>query len=88
MAESDDNTLRDSEVALMDAIKTLIEILIAKKITTPAAIAGLFDRQSKEYPKDAMPKAIFVMESLRDFTQDPRRKQAHDLLDNPTAGSA
>jgi hypothetical protein len=87
MVEDDENTLRDSEVALMDAIKTVIEVFIAKKVTTADALAELFDRRSKAYP-DTMPKAVFVMETLRDFARDPARKSAHDLLQNPTAGSA
>jgi hypothetical protein len=87
MSESDDDTLRDSEVALMDAIKTVIEVFIAKRITTAEAIAGLFDRQSKFYPPE-MPKAVFVMESLRDFAKSPERKQTRDFLEKPAEGSA
>jgi hypothetical protein len=88
MQESDETHLRDSEVALMDAIKTVVEVFIAKKITTADALAGLFDRQSKTYPQDAMPKAVFVMEALRDFANDPERKKARDLLQSSAAGSA
>jgi hypothetical protein len=89
--DDDENTLRDSEVALMDAIKTLCEVFIAKKITTPEALGELFARQSASYP-EAMPKAVFVMDSLRAFALDPARKEARRALERflqePPAGSA
>lgn len=92
MAESDENTLRNSEVALMDAIKTVLEIIIAKNISAPSTLAQIFQMQSKSYPKELMPKAAFVMESLRDFVSDPERKsqreKAERLSQEPPSRSA
>ena len=92
MAESDENTLRDSEVALMDAIKTVLEIVIAKKISAPSTLAQIFQLQSQSYPKELMPKAVFVMELLRDFVKDPvrqaEREKAERLQQEPPSGSA
>jgi hypothetical protein len=92
MAENDENTLCDSEVALMDAIKTVLEIIIAKKISAPSTLAQIFQLQSKSYPKEQMPKAVFVMESLRDFVNDPerqaQRERAERLSREPPSGSA
>jgi hypothetical protein len=92
MAENDENTLCDSEVALMDATKTVLEIIIAKKISAPSTLAQIFQLQSKSYPKEQMPKAVFVMESLRDFVNDPerqaQRERAERLSREPPSGSA
>jgi hypothetical protein len=91
-SESDDDTLRDSEVALMDAIKTVFEVLIAKGISTPDTLASILSKQSEAYPQTEMPKAVFVMESLRDFVNDPKRKelreQLRQMLQTPPKGSA
>lgn len=87
MIESNDKCLRDSEIALADAIKTIVEVLISKEITTAAALAGLFERQRKQYPIE-MPLAIFVMKSLHDFAADPDRAKVHEFLRSPPRGSA
>jgi hypothetical protein len=92
MVESDENTLRDSELALMDAIKTVLEIIIARKISAPSTLAQIFQIQSNSYPRELMPKAVFVMESLRDFVSDPvrqaEREKAERLSQDPPLGSA
>jgi hypothetical protein len=92
MTERDDNTLRDSEVALMDAIKTVLEIIIAKKISAPATLAQIFQLQRNSYPEALMPKAVFVMESLREFVNDPvrqaEREKAERLRQEQPSGSA
>jgi hypothetical protein len=92
MIESDDDTLRDSEVALMDAIKTVLEVIIAKGISVPDTLASMFSQQSASYPQAEMPKAVFVMDSLRDFVLDPKRKELREqlrlTLQVPPKGSA
>jgi hypothetical protein len=89
---SDDNTLRDSEVALMDAIKTVFEVIIAKGISSPDTLASILSKQSESYPQATMPRAVFVMDSLRDFVNDPQRKelreQLRQMLQTPPKGSA
>src|ERR1035437_1291885 len=80
VTESDDDTLRDSEVALMDAIKTVLEVIIAKGISKPETLGSIFSKQSEDYPQTEMPKAVFVMNSLRDFVSDPKRKAFREQL--------
>jgi hypothetical protein len=84
----DDDFLRDSEIALMDAIKTIFEILIAKKVTTPEAIDKMLETQSKTYEGGNMDRALFVMGELRRVATDPQRSQLRDFLSIPSEGSA
>jgi hypothetical protein len=73
-------TMSDYEVALMDALKTVFEIIVAKKVTTPQAIAGLLGGQREIYEQTGvMPGAVFVMKSLIDFVADPARVEARKL---------
>ena len=76
----------------MDAIKTVLEIIIAKKISAPSTLAQIFQIQSRSYQKEQMPKAVFVMKSLRDFVNDPERQaqraKAERLSQEPPSGSA
>jgi hypothetical protein len=59
--ERDDGYLRDSEIAL-NAIKTIFEILIAKKLTTPATIDRMLASQSKAYEGGEMDPGIICDE--------------------------
>ncbi|SRR6266567_7221175 len=90
--EREGDCLRDSEVALMDAIKMILEVIVAKGITMPKALEGLLGGQCQSYPQEEMPRAIFVMESLRRFVSDPtraeHRDQARRIRDELPAGSA
>jgi hypothetical protein len=86
--EQDDGYLRDSEIALMDALKTVFEILVAKKITTPEAIDKMLENQSKNYEGGEMDRALFVMSELRRVVADPERSRLRDLLERPNEGSA
>jgi hypothetical protein len=88
MNESDDNNLRDSEVALMDAIKTILEILMTAGVK-PEQIDKLLASQT--YPQ-VMPRATFVIDSLRKFVRDlgreEHREQVRRIREEPPAGSA
>jgi hypothetical protein len=84
----DDGFLRDSEIALMDAIKTIFEILIAKKVTTPEAIDKMLETQSRAYEGCNMDRALFVVGELRRAVTDPQRSQLRDFLSKPNEGSA
>ena len=86
--EQDDGFLRDSEIALMDAIKTIFEILIAKKITTPEVVDKMLENQRDAYEGGDMNRALFVMAELRRVVTDPKRSQLRDLLEKPNKGSA
>jgi hypothetical protein len=92
MAERDDGMLRDSEVALMDSIKLLLEILIAKGISKPEVLERAFAHQGSQYPPADMPRAIFVTQCLREFLRDSTaqapRGQMRSLAEKPPAGSA
>jgi hypothetical protein len=85
----DDAKLRDSEIALMDALKTVFEVLVAKQVTPIEAIAGMLRRQREVYHEEPpMPGALFVMDSLLEFLTDPRRAEARKLERDPPQGSA
>jgi hypothetical protein len=86
--ESDDDTLRDSEVALMDTLKAVFEIIVAKRILSPKVIDEMLVRQSAQYDPAAMPRAIFVVDELRRCVTDPARAQARQFLDRPPEGQA
>jgi hypothetical protein len=85
MAE-DDGMLRDSEIALMDTLKLLIEVIIAKGLSKPETIDEALRRQMIQYPADAMPRAVYVVECLRATLMDPDRKQLRELLARPPEG--
>jgi hypothetical protein len=84
----DEDCLRDSEVALMDAIKTILEIIVAKKILPLKVLDEALANQSAQYPADTMPRAIFVFDDLRRVLNDPQRARLRSLFDSPPAGSA
>src|SRR5258705_1539303 len=69
--EQDNGFLRDSEIALMDAIKTIFEILIAKKITTPEVIDKMLENQSRTYEGGDMDRALFLLNDHRRVTTYP-----------------
>ena len=91
MTENDDGYLRDSEIALMDAIKTAFELMMTAGVT-PAQIDKLLASQSVQYPPAEMPRAIAVIEALRAFVRDPdrskHRAQVRRIREEPPAGSA
>ena len=91
MEQSDDGYLRDLEIALMDAIRTIFEIMVAKKIAAPEVIDKMLAAQSGAYPLETMSKAIFVMDTIRKLLTDPQRagrEKIWKLLEEPPAGSA
>jgi hypothetical protein len=83
-----DYTLRDSEIALMDAIKTVFEVLVAKRILPPEVLGEILSRQRDRYAADGMHQAVFVMEELHGFVTNPERLQARRFHDEPPAGTA
>jgi hypothetical protein len=89
--ESDDGKLRDSEIALMDALKTAFEVMLSAGVK-PAVIDKLLASQQEQYPQDAMPRAVYVMSALRVFVNDSdrskHREQVRRILTDPSAGSA
>lgn len=85
---SSDDTMSDFEVALMDALRTAFEVLIAKGIIPAEVLAEMLRRQRESYPREQMPGAVFVMDMLLDSITDPARAEARRLAGLPPEGSA
>jgi len=88
--EPDDGNLRDSDIALMDAVKTVFELLLTAGVK-PAQIDKLLASSQQQYPAHLMPRAVAVMDMLREFVNDDsrsaHREQVGRILDEPAAGS-
>jgi hypothetical protein len=91
MTENDDGNLRDSEVALMDALKTTFDLMMYAGVK-PAQIDKLLASQVVQYSSEQMPRAIWVIEQLRAFVLDSARAEYREhrrrILEEPPAGSA
>jgi hypothetical protein len=85
---TEDHTMSDFEVALMDSIKTVMEILVAKQIIPAAALAKMLEKQRDIYPKEEMAGAWFVMDELRRVVNDPERTRLREFLEKPSEGTA
>ena len=90
---SEENSkLRDSEIALMDAIRTILEIIVSKGILAPEIIDKMLAHQSQVYPEETMPRAVFVMNMIRQALKDPARAELREqhrrIRQEPPAGSA
>ena len=83
----DDGKLRDSEVALMDTLKLVFEIVIAKGISGPETLSEALSRQARVYSPAAMPRACWIVEQLQTSMNDPHRKALRELLARPVEGS-
>jgi hypothetical protein len=88
VSKTDDHTMRDFEVALMDALRTICEVLVAKQIVPVDTLAEMFRRQRESYPKEEMAGAVFVMNKIVDTLTDPARTSARKLVNDPAEGSA
>jgi hypothetical protein len=88
MSKDDDDSLRDSEVALMNAIMTILEIIIAKGILPAKVLDEALAAQSAQYPAEHMPRAIFIFDELRPVVSDSARAQLRQFVEKPPAGSA
>lgn len=88
----DDTELRDSEIALMDAIKSLMEIMLTAGIAQPKTFDKLFTNQRDGYLQKHMPAAAAIMEMLRHFAVNPDRQAYRELSrmvrNEPPQGSA
>ncbi len=90
--ENSGGNLRDSEIALMDAIKTIAEIIMTAGIAKPAIFDRMFAAQRDGYLAKQMPNAAGVVETLRLFCVDPsreaHRQQLNQILGSPPQGEA
>ena len=72
MAQSEDDKMSDYEVALLDAIRTIFEILIGKGIIPGQEAAEMLRRKREMYQQDPpMPRAISVMHMIAEGLTDP-----------------
>lgn len=82
--------LRDSEVALMGALKVTFEILLVAGVT-PTQIDTLLSSLPAAHSRE-MPRGAYVIEQLRLFVQDlaraAHRQQVRRVQEEPPAGSA
>jgi len=74
------NQLRDPEIALMDAIKTVMEIIMTAGIAGPSVFDKMFSHQRNAYLQKRMGEAAGVMELLRKFASDPTREKHRETL--------
>ena len=86
MDENDDGYLRDSEIALMDVLKLVFEVIIAKGLSKPETLSEALHRQVQAYPPETMSRAVFVVEQLRASINDPQRKELREFLARPAQG--
>jgi hypothetical protein len=88
----DDDRLRDSEIAIVDTLKMLMEILIVTGTVKAAVFEQILAQQRDGYIAKEMPNAAVIMEVLRGFAAKsgtPAAKDAiRDELDGPPQGSA
>jgi hypothetical protein len=84
--ETKHEALNDAEIALMDATKSLIEILLAHGIAKPSEFDTIFTYQRDAYVQKSMPNAAAIMEMLRQFSTTRGAERA--FLNLPSAGSA
>ena len=82
----EDRSLTASEVALMDALKLVFEVFVAKGISKPETLSEALRRQAEQYPKDDMPEAIWVVQQIRDALDSPERKAHREFLARPAEG--
>jgi len=101
MAEQSGDTekLRDSEIAIVDALKLMMEVLIATDTVKTEVFERIFAQQRDRYISKEMPNAAVIMEVLRGFAAKPTTdaeptepdKDVAELkneLDKPHQGSA
>ena len=87
-SEPDDGKLRDSEVALMDTIKLIFEVFIAKKIVPAGTLDKMLAAQQQNYEGGQMDRAVFILGEFRRVVSDPEREQLRELANRPNEGSA
>jgi hypothetical protein len=72
--------LTDAEIALMDAIKTVLEVIMTAGVAKAPVFEGMFSYQRDVYLAKRQPTSAAVMELLRRFADDPERKAHREML--------
>jgi hypothetical protein len=93
MREATDEPLRDSEVAIVDAIKLIVEALAATGTVQGSVFEHIFGQQRDAYAAKGMPNAAVIMEVLRGFASRPvtvphARAAIRAAMEKPPLGSA
>lgn len=78
--------LSEVEIALMDTLKLVFEVFVAKGISTPETLSEALKRQAAQYSPQNQPASIWVVEQLRAVLDDPERKASRELLERPAQG--
>jgi hypothetical protein len=76
----DDRQVQDSEVALMDTIKAILEILMAAQIVSVDTIEMMLITQRAKYVPWRTPDAAVAIDLLLTFLRDPRRRESRERL--------
>ena len=88
----DDDKLRDSEIALVDALKLIMEVMVATGTVRASVFEQIFAQQRDSYIAKTMPNAAVIMEVLRGFAAKqpvkPSTPAHRPELDKPPQGSA
>jgi hypothetical protein len=83
--------LTEGEIALMDAIKSIIDVMLESGVP-PQAFERNFVHQRDGYIRTGRPKAAGMLEMLRLFATDPQRaasrQQRSQTLREPPKGQA
>ena len=88
---SGDDRLRDSEIAIVDALKLMMEVLVATNTVKADVFERIFAQQRDGYISKEMPNAAVIMEVLRGFAAKPEEGNGDTVpneLDKPHQGSA
>ena len=87
----DDDRLRDSEIAIVDALKLIMEVLVATGTVKATVFEQIFALQRDSYIAKTMPNAAVIMEVLRGFAAKPLKPAEPAVrpeLDKPPQGTA
>ncbi|MFO1185887.1 MAG: hypothetical protein U1E56_14050 [Bauldia sp.] len=92
MEPTTDDKLRDTDIALIDALKMILEILVVRGVVKADSVQQIFAHQRDGYIAKEMPNAAVVMEVLRSFAVTPaqseRREALNRALAEPAQGTA
>ena len=92
MTEQKHQGFSDTEIALIDANKTIMEIIMTIGLAKPPVFHRMLTHQRDQYLQKRMPDAAAVMEVLRRFAIDPKREAHREalrkILTEPPRGSA
>ncbi|PWU01237.1 MAG: hypothetical protein C5B53_03120 [Candidatus Melainabacteria bacterium] len=85
---SSEDRLSDGEIACIDAIKTILEVIISNRLITPEKLAEAYRFQANAYLLKDMPTASGAMMLLVQFLENQQRNAARELLNTSPEGEA